>query len=190
LAKHKFYLLLAVLVAFVVIGGYAAWSSDVFTYWTGISVEPGTEIFATDEAYVHKLVFTKGNYELTATQAREGSGVFEIITKSSPPDSVKRCKAGPRFKKALASFTCIKAIRSITLSSIRESEYSIDLGTVEIHNFDPIEPACWTFRSNANGQILAVDNVQGYIVDIRPEAFKLLRGGCLTLSQGSEKLLK
>lgn len=187
MVKNKFYLLLAVIVAFALIGGYVTWNSGVFIYWTGINIKPESEIFVTGEADVHKLVFTSGHYEFTATQAREEIGVFEIITKSLAPDSIKRCKASPRFKKVLKSFTCLKAIRSIPLASIRESEYPIVLGTVEVHNFGTIEPVGWVFRTNANRQILAIDNVQGYIVEIRPEVFELLKGECICLSQGKQE---
>ncbi len=187
MTKRKVYFSLTVLAALFVIGGYVAWNNGAFTYWTGIPVMPGSEIFVTGEADVHKLVFTKGNYELTAIQAHENTGAFKIITKSSSPNLSERCKAGTWFKGVLAGFTRIKAIRSISLSSIRESEYPIDMGSVEIHNFGTIEPASWAFRANIKKQILAIDNVQGYIVDIRPEVFELLKGGCSTLSQVEQK---
>jgi hypothetical protein len=180
--KSKLYLLLAVLIAFVVIGGYVAWNFGVFIYWTGIPIKSESEIFVTGEADVHKLVYKRNNYLLTSIQACEGSGAFEIMTQLSLPNSAERCKAGPLFKNVLASFTRIKAIRSISLSSIRDSDYPICLGTLEIYNFGTIEPVGWAFRANANKQILAIDNVQGYIVDIRPVVFELLKGGCSSLA--------
>jgi len=182
MTKRKLYLLFAVLVTLVVIGGYVAWNRGVFIYWTGIPVKPESEIFVTGEADVHKIVYKRGNYILTSIQACEGSGAFEIMTKLSFPNSTERCKASPRFKNILASFTRIRAVRSISLSSIRDSEYPICLGTLEIYNFGTIEPVGWTFRANANKQILAIDNVQGYIVDIQPEVFELLKGGCSSLA--------
>jgi hypothetical protein len=152
-----------------------AWKSDLYIYWRGIPVIPGTEIFSTGEGDVHELVHRRSDFEFIATQQNKDSGVFEIHTRVLSSGGENTCESGDKFKVLLSKFISIRAKRSIPRASIRLSEYPVELGA--------IEPAVWVFRANGNvSSILAQDNIQGYEVSIERETFDILSGRCRSLS--------
>lgn len=185
-SRRRFLPLLVLILTVIIIVSVAGYL--LFRLNTGfrdVQVEPGTEIFAIDTNLISELSYETPDLRILALRTNAHGRQFRIYVTSKTSGCRQDCVSGAGFNKVLKALSSIKACRSYKSSDTKSVyvKHPVDLGALVLRDVTRLEPTQRAFRGSSDlSEIIASDGFQAYEVDISPEVFKLLRGGCSSLA--------